>query len=369
MQVAGAEVLVSEIIHRLGSGIRPTIFCLDSIGALGERLQAEGVDVVALNRRPGLDFGVARALARGIRERDIEVVHAHQYTPFFYPALGRLVGLHDARIILTEHGRHYPDIVSSKRRLFNHLVLDQMADAVNAVCGFSADALGKKDGFARARIEVIENGIDLSRYTTPTSRADARAQLGLDAQRQYVACVARFHPVKDHATLIKAFAKAAAARPQAHLLLVGDGPLRGDLTALVSSLGLTDRVTFMGVRRDVPLILCAADVFALTSVSEGASITLLEAQASALPIVVTAVGGNPELVRDGLDGLLAPRADVDGLGAALLRILEDEALAAKMGQSGQQHVREQYRLEDTVQRYDRLYRTLARPGFRTHAAH
>lgn len=360
MQVAGAEVLVSEIIRRLDGDLQPSIFCLDAVGALGERLQADGVDVVALDRKPGLDLGAARRLAQGIRDRDLEVVHAHQYTPFFYTALGRLAGLHDARVILTEHGRHYPDEVSWKRRGFNHLVLDSMADAVNAVSAFSARALSEKDGFSRARVEVIENGIDLARYTSSPSRAAARQALGLAADLEYVACVARFHPVKDHATLIRAFAQVAAQRPAAHLLLVGDGPLRQDLTQQVSALGLTNRVTFTGVRRDVPEILQAVDVFALTSVSEGASITLLEALASGLPAVVTAVGGNPEIVRDGIDGLLAPRGDDAGLAAAMIALLADPARAAEMGRAGAAHVHARYRLEDTVQRYDQLYRTLAR---------
>jgi glycosyltransferase involved in cell wall biosynthesis len=110
----------------------------------------------------------------------------------------------------------------------------------------------------------------------------------------------------------------------------------------------------------VPALLRAADVFTLTSVSEAASITLLEAMASALPVVVTAVGGNPEIVRDGVDGLLAPRGDAEGLGTALLRLLNDPALAARMGESGAARVREHYQLDRTVRRYYELYERLAR---------
>jgi glycosyltransferase involved in cell wall biosynthesis len=366
MQVAGAEVLVSEIIHRLGDRLRPAIFCLDAIGALGERLIAEGVEVISFDRKPGIDLRVASRIGHAMRERKIEVVHAHQYTPFFYAALGRLNGWRPAKIILTEHGRHYPDVVGWKRRLTNRWLLNRQADAINAVCGFSAKALAEKDGFDGSRIEVIENGIDLARYASASAlaslpdRSAARAELGLRADLRYVIAVARFHPVKDHATLISAFDRVARARADAHLLLVGDGTLRGALEAQVASLGLTSRVTFMGVRRDVPALLRAADVFTLTSVSEAASITLLEAMASALPVVVTAVGGNPEIVRDGVDGLLAPRGDAAGLGTALLRLLNDPALAARMGESGAARVREHYQLDRTVRRYYELYERLAR---------
>jgi glycosyltransferase involved in cell wall biosynthesis len=115
----------------------------------------------------------------------------------------------------------------------------------------------------------------------------------------------------------------------------------------------------LGVRDDVADILRAVDVFALTSVSEAASITLLEAMGSGLPVVVTAVGGNPEIVRDGVDGLLAPRGDARAIGTALTRLLEDAALCARLGQSAATRVHSTYRLEQTVDKYYDLYATLA----------
>ena len=228
MQVAGAEVLVAETIRRLGRQIQPTVFCLDAVGPLGEQLRTEGVEVVCLGRRPGRDWRIAWRLAQEIRTREIDVLHAHQYTPFFYAALARILTGGRSRIILTEHGRHYPDRVSPVRRALNRLVLDHLANAVNACCRFSADSLGRVDGFAAGRIEVIENGIDLERYGRGSDRLALRQRLGLVPERRYLACVARFHPVKDHATLLQAFAAVAAARDDVDLLLVGDGPLAGN---------------------------------------------------------------------------------------------------------------------------------------------
>jgi len=147
----------------------------------------------------------------------------------------------------------------------------------------------------------------------------------------------------------------AQALPDVDLLLVGDGPLRSDLEGLTSDLGLRDRVCFMGVRSDVAAILRASDVFALTSVSEAASITLLEAMASERPVVVTAVGGNPEIVRDGTDGLLVPRGDAAGVAAALLTILGDATLANAMGRAAAERVRANFQLEGTIGRYYALY--------------
>ncbi len=218
------------------------------------------------------------------------------------------------------------------------------------------------DGFPVRRIEVIENGIELSRYGPAEDRNALRRRLGLEPGRRYVAMVARFHPVKDHAMLLQAFALAAAVRPDVDLLLVGDGRLRGELEALTERLGISGRVRFLGVRSDVADILRAVNVFALTSVSEAASLTLLEAMASRLPVVVTAVGGNPEIVRDGVEGLLVPRGDAAAAAAAFVRLLDDPVVAARMGEAGRARVEERYQLSRTIDAYGRLYQQLAGRG-------
>jgi L-malate glycosyltransferase len=358
MQVAGAEVLVAEIVRRMGKVFRPTIFCLDGVGPLGERIRNQGVDVINLERRPGRDYRVAWRLARLIRSRGIEVVHAHQYTPFFYAALAKVVTGGRFRLILTEHGRHYPDIVSPTRRFANHWLLGPLADAITGVCQFSADSLARNDGFSRNKITVIDNGIVLDRYEPVDGRAQVRSRLGLDPSRRYIGVIARFHPVKDHTMLLHAFARVATAREDVDLLLVGDGPLRQPLTDLCRSLAISERVRFLGIRGDVPDILRALDVFALTSLSEAASLTLLEAMASGIPVVVTAVGGNPELVRAGVDGLHVPRGDDGATATAILQILGDPDLASRMGQAARERVVERYQLDATVRAYLKLYRDL-----------
>jgi glycosyltransferase involved in cell wall biosynthesis len=362
MQVAGAEVLVAETVRRLRGRIEPTVFCLDSLGTLGERLRGEGIEVVCLGRRPGRDWRVAWRLAAAARERRVEVLHAHQYTPFFYSALARVLSGGELRLILTEHGRHFPDLVRPLRRAVNRLVLDRLADGVNACCAFSAEGLSRVDGFAAGRVEIIENGIDLVRYGVAGDRAALRCELELDPARRYVTAVARFHPVKDHAMLLRAFATVAGARPDVDLLLAGDGPLRADLEKQAAELNVAGRVRFLGVRSDVPALLRASDLFTLTSVSEAASLTLLEAMASGLAVVVTDVGGNPEIVREGVEGLLVPRGDAAATAAALLRLLDNPAGAAAMGRAGRLRVEERYQLQRTIDSYFALYlRVTGRP--------
>jgi L-malate glycosyltransferase len=359
MQVAGAEVLVRETIRRLAGKIVPTIFCLDAVGQIGEEMIRDGSELVCFNRKPGRDWGVSRRLAGAIEDRQIEVIHAHQYSPFFYAALARPLCLFRPRLILTEHGRHYPDYVSPLRRAVNRLVLDRLADAVTACCRFSADGLTRTDGFAGARIEMIENGIEVEDYHPPESKTRAKEKVGLDPSRKYIVHVARHHPVKDQQTLLRAFAMAAPNLPDVDLLMVGDGPLRSELENLVIDLRIVDRVRFLGIRADIPDLMHAADLFVLTSLSEAASLTLLEAMASGLPVVVTAVGGNPEIVRHEREGLLFPRGDAAGCAAAFRRMFAQPKFAERLGAAGRARALERYQLSRTVEQYYRLYCQLA----------
>lgn len=358
MQVAGAEVLVKETIRQLGPRIVPTIFCLDRVGTLGEEFVQAGGDLVCLNRKPGWDFRLVRPFAKHIRERGIDVLHAHQYTPFFYTALAKTWIHPMPRVILTEHGRHYPDNVAPARRAINRVVLDRLADAVNACSEFSARALCEIDGFTGRRIEVIANGIATERYQPVQDRRAAKQALGLDPSRRYIANVARHHPVKDQAMLIRGFAEFVRTNPQVDLVMVGDGPLRADLEALAAEQKVTERVHFLGIRSDVPQVLQAMDAFALTSVSEAASLTLLEAMAVGLPVVVTDVGGNPEIVRDGIEGILVPRGDAPACARAFATLFSDASVAQRLGEAGRERVLTQYRLESTINAYFGLYRRL-----------
>jgi glycosyltransferase involved in cell wall biosynthesis len=155
--------------------------------------------------------------------------------------------------------------------------------------------------------------------------------------------------------LLRAFALVCDEVDDVDLVLAGDGQLRSELERQVAELGITPRVHFLGVRRDVPNLLRAADVFALTSVSEGASITVLEAMASGVPSVVTDVGGNPELVRQGRDGLLVPRGDHRAAATALLQLLRNPTLTAQLGASARERALETFQLNRTIERYRERY--------------
>lgn len=360
MEVAGAEVLVKQIIERLKGRIRSTVLCLDGIGELGHQLTESGVPVVSLERKPGLDWSVANRLADEVKSRKIEVLHAHQYTPFFYSAVARIRHRIDSRIIFTEHGRAYPDIVSWKRRLVNRFFLQRHASYTTACCDFSTRALQKKDGFPKA--VTLQNGIELNDFSPRGTAEDVqrrRHELGLESDGLYVACVARMHPIKDHKTLIRSWEIVQQKLPSAKLLLIGDGPERTNIEHQIEVAGLSESVELLGVRHDVQKILRSVNVSTLTSVSEAASLTLLEAMASQCPSVVTDVGGNAEHLREGVDGFLVPRGDAEALAKRLVQVLVDSVLQRKLGEAGRARVAEKFSLGRAIEAYARYYEGLA----------
>ena len=352
MQVAGAEVLVTQIIEQLSDRIDATVFCLDALGELGQRLLDEGIPVVVLNRKPGLDHSVAKRLAQEVKARNIEVLHAHQYTPFFYSALSRMLHRSKAKILFTEHGRHYPDVVSVKRRLVNRLLLQHYADVSTACCDFSAKALRDIEGFPKAI--TLHNGVDLRNLPKRGTQAETnqlRQKLGMQVDTPYAACIARFHPVKDHETLIRAWQVVHNSLPDAKLLLVGDGECRAKNESLCRDLQLDSSIEFWGIRHDIPNILRAIDAFALTSVSEAASLTLLEAMASGCPAVLTDVGGNAEHLTHGVEGFLAPRSMSQAIGKHLLEILNSRKKREEMGTAARKRVERHFDLNSVIERY------------------
>jgi glycosyltransferase involved in cell wall biosynthesis len=352
---AGAEVLAGDLARKLADRYRFVFLCLDGIGPLGDELASEGFAVVNLKRRPGLDRSVARRLQGAAVDHGIGLLHAHQYTPFFYAALSRGLGS-SPPILFTEHGRHYPDQRKLKRVLANHWLL-KPTDRVSAVGRFVARALTENEGITAGRIQVIHNGIDPDAFppADPASRATARGLIGIDSDAPLVMQVARFHAVKDHQTAVRAFARVVDHASNARLCLIGEGNERQAIEALSAELGIHDHVLFLGARGDVDKLIPAADVFMLSSVSEGVSVTLLEAMSTAVPIAATDVGGNSEVVEHDKTGLLSPRGDDRALADSLVALLADSEERRAMGDAGRARLLDMFTQNRMHSAYADLY--------------
>ncbi len=359
---AGTEQLVYELAATNGHRLATAVVCLDHEGQLADELRKKGVPVYHTHRREGIDLRQIARIARIIRSFRPDVIHCHQYTPFFYGCLAHLWA-RAGRILFTEHGRHFPDVVGWRRRALNQF-LARRAAHITAVCEFARRRLCTNEGIRARRIEVLHNGVELSRFGRVGNRAQARRQLGLASDVAVILQVGSFRPVKDQRTAIRAMSVLRSRRKDAVLVFAGDGRDRGPCQRLARDLGLHDTVRFLGLRSDIPRLLAAADIMLLTSLSEACSISLLEGMASWLPVVATDVGGVGETVLHGKTGLLVPPGDADAIATCLLRLLRDAGLRAEMGRAGYERVRTCFLRSDMHRRYMEIYSQLASCGQR-----
>jgi glycosyltransferase involved in cell wall biosynthesis len=348
----GTERLVIDIVKRLRRRFRMSVCCLDERGAWADQLEAVDVPVTTCGRRPGFRPEIGRQIAALAERAQAQVLHCHHYTPFVYGALAAYRPPRPA-VIFTEHGRLSNRGPSLKRRLANRL-LARVPARVYAVSGDLARHVAA-EGFDRAPVEVVHNGIDPGSPADPCSRARARHALGIDARAFVVATVARVVPVKDLGTLVRAFARVTDRVGASRLVIIGDGPERGALEALVSCLDLRDRVCFTGVRGDARDLLPAADVYVNTSVTEGTSLTILEAMAAGLPVVATNVGGTPEVLDDGTCGLLVPPGDAGTIALAIERLAADAPLRTRLGDAARTRVLARFTLDAMIATYADAY--------------
>lgn len=358
LHVGGAEILARRLGEGLADRFRMVFACLDERGTMAAELVQSGYTVEVLRRGNGLDLGCARRLARFLGEQQVDIVHAHQYTPFFYAAVARLLGRRRP-ILFTEHGRAYPDYPRRKRVVFNKMML-RRGDRLVAVGEQVRQALVENERFAAHRIETIYNGVNLQRFAEHRNASLLlRQEFRLPADAHIVMQVARLDPLKDHHT---ALAAVAALRRRGvnnvHLVMVGDGPLREAIVAEIERQNLADRVHLLGLRSDVPALLREADAFLLTSVSEGIPLTLIEAMAARVPIVSTDVGGVREVVQHEETALLCPAGDAAGLASALQRVLGDPSLRARLCEAAairaETHFAEQRNHEAYAEKYSQM---------------
>ena len=357
LRVGGAEVLAARLGRSLRGRYRFHFVCLDELGTLGEELRGEGFPVEVLERRPGVDWRLPLRLARLLARHRTTLIHAHQYTPFFYALAARLL-YRRPPVLFTEHGRWLPDYPRRKRIVFNRLLL-QRRDHVLGVGEALRQALIVNEGIPARRVGVIYNGIDLGPHAAPPEdRSGVRREMQVRDEDFVVIQVARLVPIKDHLTALRAVQRVAAALPWVYLVVVGEGPEEPGIRHFIAENGLADHVRLLGLRSDVARLLPAADVFLLSSLNEGIPLTVIEAMAAGLPVVSTDVGGVAEVVEEGRTGLLAPAGDAEGLARQILRLAADAALRQQLGQAGRQRAFAQFSEEKMLDAYDRLYRKM-----------
>lgn len=353
----GAEKLVYDTALFLkGSGIEAVVCCLDYSGAQGEKLKKQGFKVFDLKRRMGIDLSIIKKLRAIVREEKPDILHAHQYTPYFYTMLS-LPMFSRPKSVFTEHGRFYPDRIRPKRVIFNQIA-NIFTDAIVGVCEFTKEALVKYEMFPRDKIRVIYNGVKPDEFQLEADIASKKKSLGLSFENKVIGTIGRLCREKNYEMLIQAFAEVRKTSKDVKLLIVGDGELRGELEFFTKQLQLDNDIFFLGERQDIPELMQIFDIFTLSSDLEGASLVLLEAMASGLSVVATDVGGNPELVVDGKTGILVPPGDYKKFADAITHHLQNKKLQKEMGEAGRQRVGEKFTFKRMADEYVELYQEL-----------
>jgi glycosyltransferase involved in cell wall biosynthesis len=346
----GTERLVVELVRRLRPEVDMAVCCLDEEGSWGEGLRGDRIVVRALRRASGFRPALGHAIARIAAQHGSTVIHCHHYSPFVYGCIARL--WHPSlRVIFTEHGRLSDAPPSQKRRVANQLLSRAPREVVTVSSDLKRHLVA--EGFPVDKVSVIYNGIDVGPVPDAATRASARRELGLADGTTAIATVARLDFVKDLGTLIRGIAELRRTRA-ASLIVIGDGAERGSLEDLARELDIASAVRFLGHREDARALLAGCDVYANSSISEGISLTILEAMAAALPVVATRVGGNPEII-DAACGRLVPARRPDAIAAALSELAADEALRKQLGAAARKRVEEHFTLDRMVREYRDAY--------------
>jgi glycosyltransferase involved in cell wall biosynthesis len=308
--------------------------------------------------RPILDARATLALWRLLRRERPAIVHTHTSKA---GAVGRLAAwlARVPVVIHTPHGHIFygycGTVASAIIRLFERL-LAKITDRIVTLTdrGAQEHVLYKIAG--QEKFATIHSGIDLAHFRSVlVDPAIKRKELGLPPEGPIVGTVGRLVPIKGLQWLLKAAPGVLADFPQACFVIIGDGPLLGELRQLTATLGIGLHVVFVGAREDVPECLAALDLFVLPSLNEGMGRVLLEAMAVGCPVVATRVGGIPDIVADGTTGLLVPPRDDRALAEAILTLLRDRSRRAAYGEAARRHVDGRFDVETMVRNIERLY--------------
>src|SRR5262245_15693457 len=343
--VGGGELSLLDLLRGLDRCRWAPALVVPDDGAVAARGRNLGlpIHVVPLPtlRRPGyaLASGV-RTLGRLLRTTGAALIHANGSRAMMYGGLaGRTTG----------------------RPAIWHVRIAQSDGVVDrALYALATGVIATSDAVARrfcgaAKVRLVPNGIDLTRFTPRAPSPALRAALGVPPASPLVVSIGRFVAEKGHRHLLEAAARIERTRPGAHWVLVGAGELEAPLRHQARGLGLASQVHFTGWREDIPDVLAVSDVFVLPSESEGFGRVVVEAMAMAHPVVATAVGGVPEIVRDGETGILVPPSDPAALADAVCSLLDDPARASRLGAAGRARAESRFSLTAHIDGVERVY--------------
>lgn len=360
---AGAEVqlatTVAYLVEQPGVHVSAVLF---NDGPLAHELRRLGVLVTIIDETRTSALGILRRLVGFFKDYPVDIVHTHRYKDSVLGGLAaKLAGV--PHLVRTVHGLREPmrGWNALKFRLYEALerfTLMLFGDLVVAVSAQTAEAL-RKSGYRPTSVTCIHNGVDLGTIVPRRSAGDVRSELGIDPHALVIGTVGRLSPVKGHAVLLRAARLIRDQHRHATFVIVGEGPLQRTLADEAARLAVADACVFPGARHDVYDLLAAMDIFVLPSLSEGIPMAVLEAMALGKPVVATAVGGLPEIIQDGVTGLLVAPGDERALANACLQLITDPGEASAIGARARRVVEERFSHRQSGRALLAAYRSVA----------
>lgn len=350
--------IVNLINHMPADAYRHAVIALTEVTDFRKRIQRDDVEFIALRKAPGHALWMYPEIFRLFRRLQPAIVHTRNLAALEVQIPAWLAGV--GVRIHGEHGRDIDDHDGTNkkyqwiRRLYSPFVKHYIALSRDL-----ADYLTHTIGIPGHRVAQIYNGVDASRFHPANDRQPIPGSPFNGTGYWVVGTAGRMQAIKDQTNLAQAFVLAIQQAPQLRsrlrLIMVGDGPLRQASQAILDAAGMADLTWLPGERQDVPDVMRGLDCFVLPSISEGISNTILEAMASGLPVIATAVGGTPELIAQGESGLLVPPSNPAELAKALIKLAENPEQARTMGKHGRQLVESNYSMGAMVRHYQQLY--------------
>jgi glycosyltransferase involved in cell wall biosynthesis len=361
--MGGAErILVTCLQHLDKTAFEPRVcvFGIRDGNPLAAAITRLGIPVDLLPIARIRDLGGVLKLLAYLRRNRIDLVHTQLETVTIHGGIAaRISGL---PAVHTLHTFGYPNASAKELRRMRIVwwALRRFHDRIIAVSAAVGDDARRNGGIAAQKLAVIYNGIDTTRYVprVGVERLSGRSALGIPAGAKLVITVAVLRREKGIQTLIEAWPSILRAVPDAYYLIVGDGAYRPQLDECVQRHAVAERVIFAGERSDIPELLAGSDLFVLPTLDDVLPTVLAEAMASSLPIVASRVGGVPEMVEPGRNGLLVPPADRDKLAEACIRLLRDPKEAQALGRAGREMGETRFNVRVQVRKLEDLYRQL-----------
>jgi sugar transferase (PEP-CTERM/EpsH1 system associated) len=361
LDFGGLETLMVERINRMpADAYRHAVVCLTDYTDFAKKITRPGVGLFSLHKQAGLSPATHAALWKLLRRLRPAILHTYNLSAIEYAPVAWLAGVPIR--INGAHGRDAGDLHGTNRK--HNLLRRLMLPFYDCCYANSADLLAWNRcviGVPEQKSRLLANGIDADKFH-PTNAATTASVTPFGPQCTVVGTVGRIQDVKDHATLVDAFVLLRERMPDRgatlRLAIVGDGPLLPALRAKVAAAGVADAVWLPGARTDIAGILRTMNVFAMSSIAEGTPGSALEAMASSLPVVGTRVGGIPEVIDDGVTGMLVPPRDAQAMATALERYVLDPELARRHGAAGRERVLRKYNMAAMVAGYQSLYDSL-----------